>query len=149
MTWTTSAGIFPTRRSARVVPGQSPPTEEDRPSTRASSSPSANRRGSGEPRNHQRRPHHHQRPAGDEQMNFGCYLNCIRVLPPSQFVGARDLPGRLPVNMRRFCIPCGVGASIHHPGDSVVATDGRRVWAEPVVNAVAGLFDAYGDAQLV
>ncbi|KAK7746085.1 hypothetical protein SLS62_009545 [Diatrype stigma] len=62
--------------------------------------------------------------------NYGCF-KCYQVLPPTQFEALRLPPRgpvRVPVDMRRFCIPCGAGSGIYQPREQIVPMKGPKVW---------------------
>ncbi|KAI5864837.1 hypothetical protein GGS23DRAFT_595529 [Durotheca rogersii] len=81
--------------------------------------------------------------------NLGCYM-CHRVLPAALFASNQPLqallrapfpdpgPGPSPrprptppqvvVNLRRFCIRCGIQSGCHLPGDSLITRTGYQFW---------------------
>lgn len=65
--------------------------------------------------------------------NFGCYLDCFKVLGPENFEcfqwTSRDLvQGSGASQLRRYCIRCGVKYGLYKPGDYITRHAGVRVW---------------------
>ncbi|KAI1209184.1 uncharacterized protein F4807DRAFT_427491 [Annulohypoxylon truncatum] len=68
--------------------------------------------------------------------NLGCY-HCARVLPAAMFASNQPLQALLRatasdeetvVNLRRFCIYCGIQSGCHKPGDELNTRTGGRYW---------------------
>ncbi|KAI1089884.1 hypothetical protein F5B19DRAFT_465469 [Rostrohypoxylon terebratum] len=68
--------------------------------------------------------------------NLGCY-DCTRVLPAAFFASNQPLQALLRatpldeetvVNLRRFCIYCGIQSGCHSPGDELNTRTGGRFW---------------------
>ncbi|KAI1378595.1 hypothetical protein F4677DRAFT_411337 [Hypoxylon crocopeplum] len=73
---------------------------------------------------------------GEKPPSLGCYM-CHRVLPPSVFAADQPLQALLQVtpsaqqsvvNLRRFCIPCGIRWGCHGAGDKLSTRTGGRFW---------------------
>ncbi|KAI1103599.1 hypothetical protein F4804DRAFT_309671 [Jackrogersella minutella] len=69
--------------------------------------------------------------------NLGCYMWCKRVLPAGVFASNQPLQALLRpspldvesvVNLRRFCIYCGIKSGCHNPGDELTTRAGGRFW---------------------
>ncbi|KAI5922045.1 hypothetical protein F4810DRAFT_675235 [Camillea tinctor] len=74
---------------------------------------------------------HHNSP-----YNLGCYT-CFRVLPasefasnqPSEVIVREKLTGHETiVNLRRYCIDCGLRVGYHGPGDFLMRPGGQKSW---------------------
>ncbi|OTB04418.1 hypothetical protein M426DRAFT_11567 [Hypoxylon sp. CI-4A] len=68
--------------------------------------------------------------------NLGCYM-CFRVLPADFFASNQALQAKLRaapedaqviVNLRRFCIYCGIQSGCHSAGDELNTRGGGRLW---------------------
>ncbi|KAI4863382.1 hypothetical protein F4820DRAFT_471569 [Hypoxylon rubiginosum] len=85
---------------------------------------------------------HHAR--GAAPPNLGCYM-CHRVLPPGLFairqarqalvvvrppvaVAVAGHRHQTVVNLRRFCVPCGVRTGCHGRGETLVTQTGAQYW---------------------
>ncbi|KAI2614871.1 hypothetical protein GGR54DRAFT_321489 [Hypoxylon sp. NC1633] len=73
---------------------------------------------------------------GAKPPNLGCYM-CSKVLPASFFASNQPLQARLQnkpeeeqsvVNLRRFCIDCGIQCGCHCPGGEINTRTGDRFW---------------------
>ncbi|KAI0384073.1 hypothetical protein F5Y04DRAFT_293452 [Hypomontagnella monticulosa] len=80
-------------------------------------------------------PKHYDPPAS-KPVGLGCYM-CSRVLPSSVFASnqprqalLRALPSEeeFVINLRRFCISCGIQFGCHVPGDELNTRTGGRYW---------------------
>ncbi|KAI1413264.1 hypothetical protein F5Y13DRAFT_189627 [Hypoxylon sp. FL1857] len=77
--------------------------------------------------------------------NLGCYM-CYRVLPASVFASNQALQARLRtpasdeqplVNLRRFCIYCGIRSGCHNAGDELNTRTGGRFWLCDCLNIIS------------
>ncbi|KAI0149825.1 hypothetical protein F4776DRAFT_659720 [Hypoxylon sp. NC0597] len=77
--------------------------------------------------------------------NLGCYM-CFRVLPSSVFASRQALQALLRtstsedqplVNLRRFCIYCGIRSGCHNPGDDLSTRTGERFWLCDCLNILS------------
>ncbi|KAL7620422.1 hypothetical protein AAE478_009417 [Parahypoxylon ruwenzoriense] len=68
--------------------------------------------------------------------NLGCYM-CHKVLSAGVFASNQPLQAiprappseqQLVVNLRRFCIYCGIRSGCHVPGDSLITRTGDQFW---------------------
>ncbi|KAI1657798.1 hypothetical protein F4813DRAFT_359625 [Daldinia decipiens] len=75
--------------------------------------------------------HYNSRPS-----NLGCFM-CYKILPASVFAVDQPLQaelrtsaveGPVTVNLRRFCIGCGIKSGLHKPGDELVTRIDNRFW---------------------
>ncbi|KAI2472604.1 hypothetical protein F4781DRAFT_344692 [Annulohypoxylon bovei var. microspora] len=77
--------------------------------------------------------------------NLGCYT-CSRVLPAGMFASnqplqallrATPLDEEMIVNLRRFCVYCGIQSGCHNPGDELNTRVGGRFWLCDCLNILA------------
>ncbi|KAI2775878.1 hypothetical protein F4815DRAFT_377602 [Daldinia loculata] len=75
--------------------------------------------------------HYSSRPS-----SLGCFM-CYKILPASVFAIDQQLQAELPasalggsvvVNLRRFCIGCGIQSGLHKPGDELITRIDDRFW---------------------
>ncbi|KAI1392699.1 uncharacterized protein F4822DRAFT_138348 [Hypoxylon trugodes] len=75
---------------------------------------------------------------------LGCYM-CFRVLSGDVFDSDQPVQALLRtslsdeqviVNLRRFCIPCGIQSGCHNPGDKLVTRNGGRYWICDCLNVL-------------
>ncbi|KAI1489773.1 hypothetical protein F5X96DRAFT_593389 [Biscogniauxia mediterranea] len=75
---------------------------------------------------------------GKAPHNLGCYT-CFRVLPAGRFASNqpsqvivqdrdRDRDREVVVNLRRYCVDCGLRVGYHGPGDFIVRPTGQKSW---------------------
>lgn len=62
----------------------------------------------------------------EEQAIFGCYI-CFEILEPGRFANPKNLPDRLPTDLRRFCMICGIRRGYHCPGEDIQTLTNKRV----------------------
>ncbi|OTA92367.1 hypothetical protein M434DRAFT_12420 [Hypoxylon sp. CO27-5] len=77
--------------------------------------------------------------------SLGCYM-CYRVLPASVFASNQPLQALLRtstsdeqplVNLRRFCIYCGIRSGCHNAGDDLSTRTGGRFWLCDCLNILS------------
>ena len=63
----------------------------------------------------------------EKQALFGCYT-CFKILEPGRFPDPKHLRARLPTDLRRFCIVCGIRRQYHRPGEDIRTWTNQSVW---------------------